>query len=193
MPFNWPVWAAKYLGDSQADQTPWNQERVAFRKLRDLYGWLGSWKRVAYWWLTGSSEKNQKKWSSYAKGYVRNIMSLRKKAPADGGPMPPKTSSRAQKGDWRRSGSVQRLRFKPDGSAWPERGELRDGQVLKVRGARSSGGVRWVQVLTADGRLGWLRQARTVPARKPAVPARWQDVLDRGAPVGRNQVRPRPR
>ena len=42
-----------YLGDARADQTPWNQERVAFGKIRDLYRWLGSWKRVAYWWLTG--------------------------------------------------------------------------------------------------------------------------------------------
>ena len=86
MPFNWPVWAGQYLGDARADQTPWNQERVAYAKLRDLYRWLGSWKRVAYWWLTGRTDKQQKRWSSYARGYVDNIMQLRKRAPADPSP-----------------------------------------------------------------------------------------------------------
>ena len=96
MPFNWPAWAQKYLGDRRAEQTPWNQEQVAYGKLRDLYRWLGSWKRVAYWWLTGSSEPNEKRWSSYAKGYVRNIMTLRKQAPRRGSTMPVKTDSMAR-------------------------------------------------------------------------------------------------
>ncbi len=194
MPFNWPVWAEEYLGARHADQTPWNQERVAYGKLRDLYGWLGSWKRVAYWWLTGSSEKNEKRWSSYARDYVRNIMALRKEAPSDGGEMPKRTSSRAKKGNWRRSGSEQRLRLSAGGKVWPVRGELRDGQVLKVRDDRKTGsGVRWIKVVTADGRLGWLKQSRTVPARKPSRPKRWRDVVDRGRPVDRELVRPRPR
>ena len=95
MPFNWPAWADKYLGDRHADQTPYNQEKVAYGKIRDLYTWLGSWKRVAYWWLTGSSEKNEKKWSSYASGYVKNIMALRKKAPASQ-KLPRKTRSKGR-------------------------------------------------------------------------------------------------
>ena len=193
MPFNWPVWAEKYLGDRQADQTPYNQEQVAYGKLRDLYTWLGSWKRVAYWWLTGSSEKNEKRWSSYAKGYVRNIMQLRKKAPTTQS-LPSKTSSRAVKGDWRRSAEEQQLQLKPGGRSWPERGRLRDGQVLKVKADRKTvRGIRWIQVVTADGRLGWLKQSRTVPAHKPRTPARWSDVKDRGESVDRSQVRPRPR
>ena len=193
MPFNWPVWAQKYVGDRQADQTPYNQERVAYGKLRDLYTWLGSWKRVAYWWLTGSSEKNEKRWSSYAKGYVKNIMRLRKQAPASQ-TWPAKTSSRAVKGDWRRAGEAQPLRLKPAGRAWPERGQLRDGQVLRVRASRLTGaGSRWIEVVTADGRLGWLKQSRTVPTHKPKTPSRWRDVKDRGASVDRKQVRPRPR
>lgn len=193
MPFNWPVWAEKYVGDRQADQTPYNQERVAYGKLRDLYAWLGSWKRVAYWWLTGSSEKNEKRWSSYAKGYVRNIMQLRKQAPSSQA-LPAKTSSRAVKGDWRRAGEEQSLRLKAGGRAWPERGRLRAGQVLKVQASKqTAAGVRWIGVVTADGRLGWLKQSRTVPARKPKTPSRWRDVKDRGASVDRQQVRPRPR
>ena len=35
--------------------TPANQEIVAAAKFRALYARLGSWRRVAYWWLTGSS------------------------------------------------------------------------------------------------------------------------------------------
>lgn len=194
MPFNWPVWAQKYLGDRHADQTPWNQERVALGKLHDLHQWLGSWRRVAYWWLTGSSERNEKRWSSYARNYVDNIMALRKQAPAEGWEMPPRTSSKARKGDWRRSGREQRLRLAVGGSAWPVRGLLRDGQVLKVRASRRlPSGERWIQVLTADGRMGWLKQLGTVPAHAPAKPKRWRDVADRGSPPDRRVVRPRPR
>jgi hypothetical protein len=192
MPANWPAWAATYLGNGGLDQTPFNQERVAFGKLRDLYGWLGSWRRVAYWWLTGSNEPDQKHWSSYAKGYVRDIMRLRKDAPAGGGPMPAWTSSQAQPGDWRRSGSDQKLRLSPGGPPWRARGHLHAGQLLKVRRATPRQGERWVMVVTADGRAGWLKQLRTVPAHEPAKPGRWKDVRDRGAAVDRRPVRPRP-
>jgi len=194
MPFNWPVWAADYLGDAQADQTPFNQEKVAFGKIRNLYGWLGSWKRVAYWWLTGSSERNERRWSSYASGYVRSIMRLRKRAPRDGGRMPRRTSSIARRGDWRRSASHQTLLLKPGGRAWPKRGRLRDGGVVRVRGSRAtSKGVRWVLVVTVDGRLGWLKQLRTVPAHRPERARRWANVDDRGKREERRLVRPRPR
>ena len=194
MPFNWPAWAEKYLGDGHADQTPYNQEKVAYGKIRDLYLWLGSWKRVAYWWLTGRTERNEKKWSSYATGYVKNIMRLRRKAPRKGSGMPPKASSTPSKGDWRRSAEAQPLRVAVGGRAWPKRGKLKDGQVLKVRASRrTADGVRWVRVVTADGRLGWLRQSRTVPAAKPSAARRWNDVRDEGASVGRKQVRPKPR
>jgi hypothetical protein len=197
MPFNWPVWADKYLGRAAADQTPYNQEKVAYGKLHDLYRWLGSWKRVAYWWLTGRTDKNEKAWSSYARGYVQNIMQLRKRAPAAGSKMPRKTSSRAEKGDWRRSGDDQKLRLSVGGRPWPKGGAIRDGQVLKVHAAKATNrGERWVQVVTLDGRLGWVKQKRTVPAHKPASPQRWKDIKDRGAKArlsNRKQVRPRPR
>jgi len=72
MPSNWPSWAKRYLGNSRAKQTPANQERVASGKFKDLYGRLGSWRRVAYWWLTGSSRKTG--WSTYATRYVNKVM-----------------------------------------------------------------------------------------------------------------------
>ncbi|MFV2062145.1 MAG: hypothetical protein ACC726_01370 [Chloroflexota bacterium] len=197
MPFNWPAWAAEFIGDSQADQTPYNQERVAYAKIRNLYRWLGSWKRVAYWWLTGRTDRDPKTWSSYAKGYVDNIMSMRKRAPARGMQMPTRTSRYPSRGDWRRSGSHQKLRLKAAGKAWPKRGKVRDGQVLKVRRSTAKRkGIRWVQVVTADGRLGWLRQQSTVPARRPSSARRFDDVEDRGRTSERRDrrlVRPRPR
>ena len=72
MPSNWPSWARQYLGNANARQTPANQEKVASGKMSSLYRWLGSWKRVAYWWLTGSSRTTG--WSDYAKRYVARVM-----------------------------------------------------------------------------------------------------------------------
>jgi hypothetical protein len=197
MPFNWPAWARTYLGDARAEPTPWNQEQVAFGKISDLYRWLGSWKRVAYWWLTGSREPRERRWSAYARGYVRNIMRLRSRAPRDGGSMPRRTSSRADRGDWRRSASRQRLRIEPGARAWARRGVIRDGEIVQVRTAATIGrNRRWVRVVTADGRLGWLPQLATLPAHRPPRARRWRDVDDRGrraGPEDRRHVRPRPR
>ena len=72
LPANWPVWARQYLGNPNAVQTPRNQERVASGKMTSLLRWLGSWRRVAYWWLTGSSRTSG--WSTYARAYVERVM-----------------------------------------------------------------------------------------------------------------------
>jgi hypothetical protein len=72
LPSNWPAWARQYLGDATARPTPRNQERVAAGKMTSLYRWLGSWRRVAYWWLTGSSRTSG--WSASATRYVRTVM-----------------------------------------------------------------------------------------------------------------------
>jgi hypothetical protein len=74
MPSNWPSWALRYLGDAGARQTPTNQEIVAAGKFRDLYRGLQSWRRVAYWWLTGSSRTTG--WSTYATRYVNKVMAI---------------------------------------------------------------------------------------------------------------------
>ena len=78
MPSNWPAWARQYLGNAHAPQTPANQERVAAGKFRGLYAWLGSWRRVAYWWLTGSDATSG--WSASARLYVDKVMTAYKGA-----------------------------------------------------------------------------------------------------------------
>jgi hypothetical protein len=72
MPASWRGWAARYLGNANAKATPANQEIVAASKFRALYAGLGSWRRVAYWWLTGSSRTTG--WSSKATRYATRVM-----------------------------------------------------------------------------------------------------------------------
>lgn len=72
MPASWRAWADRYLGSAYATPTPANQEIVATAKFRALYDWLGSWRRVAYWWLTGSSRTSG--WSYAATRYVSRVM-----------------------------------------------------------------------------------------------------------------------
>jgi hypothetical protein len=76
IPSSWAAWAKAYLGSSTAPQTPANQEIVAHRKVTVLYGWLDTWPTVAHWWLTGSSERNPARWSSFSRTYVNRIMAI---------------------------------------------------------------------------------------------------------------------
>jgi Transglycosylase-like domain len=109
MPSNWSAWARQYLGNANAKQTPANQEKVAAGKMTSLYRWLGSWKRVAYWWLTGSSRTTG--WSSYAKRYVAKVMRYyRAGGGKDTAPKPAsrwtaseRSKSIAYTGTWRRA------------------------------------------------------------------------------------------
>jgi len=80
MPASWRAWADRYLGDPNAPQTPTNQEIVATSKVRALYAGLQSWRRVAYWWLTGSSRTTG--WSDYAIRYVNKVMAYYNNATA---------------------------------------------------------------------------------------------------------------
>jgi hypothetical protein len=72
IPSSWRAWAYRSLGSSDAKPTPANQDFVAAAKFRALYSGLGSWRRVAYWWLTGSSRTYG--WSPYATRYVNRVM-----------------------------------------------------------------------------------------------------------------------
>lgn len=74
LPDNWRSWARRYLGNANAKPTPANQERVARAKMAQLYRWLGTWERVSYWWLTGSSRTSA--WSHAARQYVARVMAI---------------------------------------------------------------------------------------------------------------------
>ncbi len=82
MPSNWRSWARTYLGDANAAPTVANQEKVARGKMRSLYHWLGSWPRVSYWWLTGSSRTTA--WSQAATSYVSRVMAIFGATPTGG-------------------------------------------------------------------------------------------------------------
>jgi hypothetical protein len=200
MPANWPHWAHDYLGDRWADQTPRNQELVVRGKMADLHRWLGSWRRVAYWWLTGDDERDSSRWSSTARGYVRNVLALRKRAPKGGDPIPVGPAGNgpsADRGDWRLVVESANLFRRPEGKRRVR--QLKDGQVLFVQRVRSGDrDVLWMRVSTAAGHIGWVSIRRTVPTRKPGEAHRWP----RGGPGSdpgpdeerrRDRARPRPR
>lgn len=90
MPASWRAWAGRYLGDPNARPTPANQEIVATAKVKALYKGLKAWRRVAYWWLTGSSATGG--WSPYATRYVSRVMNYYDKA-ADKTLPPARTAS----------------------------------------------------------------------------------------------------
>jgi hypothetical protein len=81
MPASWRGWARLYLGTANAPRTPKNQEIVARAKMIALHRWLGDWRRVAHWWLTGSS-RAEALWSTTGRRYVAKVMTAFKAVPA---------------------------------------------------------------------------------------------------------------
>jgi hypothetical protein len=63
MPRNWRAWSGRYLGNRWARPTPRNQEYVARQRILALYELRGDWRRVAYWWLTGDGEPDERLWT----------------------------------------------------------------------------------------------------------------------------------
>ena len=99
MPASWRAWAGRYLGDPNAKPTPANQEIVATRKVKALYKGLQSWRRVAYWWLTGSSATSG--WSPFATRYVNRVMNYYSKATEKTVPTAPPATTAAPKAEAR--------------------------------------------------------------------------------------------
>ncbi len=161
MPFNWPHWSRDFIGDPYAPQTRTNQEIVAAGKVSELHRWLDRYDRVAYWWLSGRRDPRKADWSSYARRYVRNVMSLMDSAPAGGsGPIPTRPDTGLDRGDVLRIERRFRLR---EGPSWqsppvmrlPRRGEL---TVRRSRWVSIGGDPRaWVRLEAPDGRRGWVR------------------------------------
>ena len=168
MPLNWPVWAKRYIGNAKAPQSPVNQERVARAKMIDLYHWLGKWDWVAYWWLTGKTDHNRKKWSLVARRYVSGIMSLyrdalRRRLP--GAPYYPIGKRVPALPTSRSTGSVY-VRRTPSAASRIV-GSLPPGKQVYVRGTvRGPGGRLWLRVRFHDGRTGWVSTKHMTPPRR---------------------------
>jgi hypothetical protein len=163
LPSNWPSWARSYVGSSSAKPTPRNQERVASGKMTSLYRWLGSWRRVAYWWLTGSSRTSG--WSASARRYVDRVMTKyhgNGRRSANVRLIGDRSSSIRYEGRWRLArhhgyrgdtvryatarGASATLRFTGRGVAWqgptgPTRGKAKvylDGKLVRTVDLRRS-------------------------------------------------------
>lgn len=165
MPANWIVWSHQYLGDGWIDQSPANQEVVARAKIVDLYDWLGKWKRVAYWWLTGLTDTHRKHWSDVAQNYVHNVMSLMSRAPRKHLAHPPHSTGKhsVRAGDLRLS--VQRLKMHRKPGIKGPVAHARAGSSLQILALRHGPrhNVLWFKARNAKGRTGWLMVKHTLP------------------------------
>jgi len=191
MPASWRGWARQYLGDARAPQTPANQERVARAKMTGLFRWLGSWRRVAYWWLTGSSRTTQ--WSSFARDYVARVMRIYGGGPGRATTTTPaptvKRFSEASRtidyaGHWstadHRGYAGSRVRYATQVGAsatftFVGRGVIWYGPVGPTRGQAR---------VSVDGRL-----VRTVDLRRSTFDARAAVFSTRWASAGRHTLR----
>jgi hypothetical protein len=163
MPFNWPAWSRRYIGSSRAKQTPVNQETVARGKVVSLHRWLGSYELVAHWWFTGSADPDKRNWSSVARRYTANVMSLMGRAP--GRPArPPRDPDGVSPGHAPSPATAVRwttgwLNFRGGpGIGSPKIGPaLRPGTRLVVLATRHVAGSRdWLRVRLPNDRVGWV-------------------------------------
>jgi hypothetical protein len=165
MPFNWGSWTSQYIGQGWSDWSPANQEVVARSKVLDLYDWLGSWRRVAYWWLTGDTDKHKKHWSPIARNYVHNVLSLMQSARGRHLSKPGKPSPNhwASPGDKRLVTGRVSLYRKP--GIKHSVGHVHSMSKLKILRLRM--GPRhqalWFKARNQKGNTGWVKVRRTYP------------------------------
>lgn len=171
MPRNWRVWSGRFLGDKQAQPTAENQEIVAFRRITNLHNSRGSWRRVAYWWLTGRSIADESLWTRKARGYVDNVMDVAQAAARGSSKVPercyPKLPStliadsaaetvrvRARALNVRRGAGIDNR----------VRAIVRRGTQLTVLDKTELGNGRtWLQVELPNGTKGWVSGRFTRP------------------------------
>ena len=166
MPRNWPAWAARYMNDRWALPTPRNQEWVARGRIQELYDLRQSWRRVAYWWLTGDGEPDERLWTTHAFKYVEKVMGVALRAASPGGdPVP----ERCFPGDFAppriHDGPRERVRvtggrihlraaagYRNRAVAYVTR-----GTTLTILGkGRDHAQQLWLRVGIFDGRTGWV-------------------------------------
>ena len=187
MPSNWPAWARLYLGNANAKQTPSNQERVASGKMTALYRWLGSWRRVAYWWLTGSSRRTG--WSPTAMRYVNKVMARYKgggstSKPASVRVIGDRSSSIHYDGTWRvaRHGGYAGGTVRYTTSRGASATVAFIGRRVTWHGP--TGPTRGRAQIFIDGRL-----VKTVDLRRSAFDARGALFSKRWSAAGRHEIR----
>ena len=165
MPFNWGPWTQQYIGSGWADWTPANQEVVARAKVLDLYAWLGEWRRVAYWWLTGDTDPHKKHWSEVAQHYVRNVITLMESArghqltrPGD-----PSPSHWARPGDRRLATARLVMHRKPGVKHTVGHvHSMSSLKILKLRHGPKHHSL-WFKAKNKKGVTGWVQVKRTFP------------------------------
>jgi len=172
MPRNWVAWSGRYLGNRWALPTPRNQEFVGRSRISELYEKRGSWRRVAYWWLTGSGEGNQALWSDRASGYVDRVMSTATRAAH------PSFKETVAQRCFPVTFSDPKVRTEPFPRVWVTGGRVnvrlgpgyenrsvdyvRAGMKLSVLAKGSDPrGEAWLKVGLADGRTGWIKRSFT--------------------------------
>lgn len=166
MPRNWVVWAGRYLRDRWAQPTPQNQEFVARARIAKLYRVKDSWRRVAYWWLTGRDGADETRWSRKARGYVDAVMAMTARAASRTGRGVPQRCVPTDFGTPDiRSQPRQRVGVAA-GSVYVRRAPgyenrminvVRRGEVLPVLDRdRDARGRRWLKVGLRNGQTGWV-------------------------------------
>lgn len=173
MPRNWPRWAKRYLGYRDAEPTAYHQEIVAKARVQRLHRQHRGWRLVAYWWLTGDTERDETRWSGKARGYVNAVMAYARRAATPDGArrVPGRCWPRAFEAPVRlpddrvrvRGGAVN-VRRKP---GYENRlvGVVRKGDVLAVLDRKKDRrGKPWIEVVLPNGRTGWVARWYTRPA-----------------------------
>jgi hypothetical protein len=167
MPRNWPAWAARYMGNRWARPSPRNQEFVVGRRINDLYKKHGTWRLVAYWWLTGNAERDERLWSRQATGYVDKVMRVARRAADPQAPVPvprrcfpldlpaPKIRTEPFPKVKVRGGAVN-VRRAP-GYEKTKVGLVKRGMHVALLGsAKDARGDWWLRIGLRDGGTGWI-------------------------------------
>lgn len=174
MPRNWRVWAGRVLGSQRAEPTPTNQEIVAHWRIERLYNNRGTWRRVAYWWLTGRSINNESRWTVKARRYVNRVMAVVQRAadpdrassvPARCRPNLPSTAGASPAGAPAVRVTSRALNVRRDaGIRHRVIAIVRRGAELPVLDrTRLSSGRVWLRVELKNGRKGWIARWHTRP------------------------------
>jgi hypothetical protein len=167
MPRNWPVWADRYIGNRWARPSPRNQEYVVRQRIADLYEKHGSWRVVAYWWLTGNGDADEELWSRKAAGYVDTVMAVARRAAqprlTSGVPdrcfplrLPPPKIRTEPFHKVRVSGRSVNVREAPGYESHRVGLVKRGMRVALLTSARDARGDWWLRIGLRDGSSGWM-------------------------------------